>query len=249
MIVAGALAAQGRLSLPLVIAVAASAAILGDNTGYLIGRRGVRRLLDRPGRRAAARRRLVERGETFFVRRGAAAVFFARWLPGLRVVTSWLAGAERMPWRRFLLWNALGGIAWAATIGALAYLLGRSGAGSLGAIGFVGLGLARLVYLLAPVRRRLTTRPKPPSVLDRETNQSLDTTRSLIQAGRSIAGRTHRASGGCEQRFRRQQSSGRIRPRRNRALIGVDAFVRASLACGPIRSSADGKSPTRGPRP
>src|ERR1700720_2186584 len=187
LIVAGALAAQGRLSLPLVIAVAASAAILGDSTGYLIGRRGLRRLLDRPGRRAAVRRRLVERGETFFARRGAAAVFFARWLPGLRVVTCWLAGAERMPWRRFLLWNALGGIAWAATIGALAYLLGRRGSGSLGAIGFVGLGLAGLVYLVAHVRRRLTTRRKPPSVL-RGTNHSLDATRSIVRAGRSMTG-------------------------------------------------------------
>ena len=162
LIVAGALAAQGRLSLPLVIAVAASAAIVGDNTGYLLGRRGLRRLLDRPGRRAATRRRLVERGEKFFARRGAAAVFFARWLPGLRVVTSWLAGTDRMPWHRFLLWNTLGGIAWAATIGSLAYLLGRSGGGALGAIGFVGLAITGLVYLVTHVRR-LTSRRKPPS--------------------------------------------------------------------------------------
>jgi membrane protein DedA with SNARE-associated domain len=148
LIVAGALAAQGQLSLLIVIAVAASAAILGDNIGYLIGRRGLRRLFERPGRKAATRRRLVERGEKFFARRGAAAVFFARWLPGLRVVTSWLAGADRMPWRRFILWNALGGIVWAATIGDLAYLLGGSGGGALGAIGFVGLALAGLVYLI-----------------------------------------------------------------------------------------------------
>jgi membrane-associated protein len=163
LIVAGALAAQGRLSLVVVIAVAASAAILGDNLGYLIGRRGLRRLLDRPGRRAAARRRLVERGEKFFARRGAAAVFFARWLPGLRVVTAWLAGTDRMPWRRFLLWNTLGGIAWAATIGSLAYVLGRGGGGgALGAIGFVGLAITGLVYLLTHVRR-LTSHRKPPS--------------------------------------------------------------------------------------
>ncbi len=54
-------------------------------------------------------------------------------LPGLRVVASWLAGANRMPWRRFLLWNALGGIGWASTVGATAYLLGRSASGSLSA--------------------------------------------------------------------------------------------------------------------
>jgi membrane protein DedA with SNARE-associated domain len=68
LILAGALAAQGQLSLPLVITVAAAAAILGDNTGYLIGRRGLRRLLDRPGRQSVRRQRLVSRGEAFFQR-------------------------------------------------------------------------------------------------------------------------------------------------------------------------------------
>jgi membrane protein DedA with SNARE-associated domain len=83
----------------------------------------------------------VQRGEKFFARYGSAAVFFGRWLPGLRVVTSGLAGADRMPWRRFLVWNALGGIAWASTIGSLAYVLCRSASGSLAAIGFVGIAL------------------------------------------------------------------------------------------------------------
>ena len=155
LIVAAALAAQGGLSLPLVIAVAAGAAILGDNVGYVIGRNGLRRLIDRPGLWAARRRQLVERGEVFFARRGSAAVFFGRWLPGLRVVTSWLAGADRMPWRRFLLWNALGGMAWATTVGSLGYVVGRSASGSLGAIGFLGLGVVVLVYLIARLRRRL----------------------------------------------------------------------------------------------
>jgi membrane protein DedA with SNARE-associated domain len=82
LILAGALAAQGQLSLPLVIAVAAAAAILGDNIGYLIGRRGLRPVLDRPGRWSDRRQRLVARGEAFFERYGAAAVFFGRWLPG-----------------------------------------------------------------------------------------------------------------------------------------------------------------------
>jgi membrane protein DedA with SNARE-associated domain len=163
LIVAAALAGQGTLSLPLVIAVAAGAAIVGDNVGYVIGRRGLRRLVDRPGRWAAGRRQLVERGEEFFARHGSPTVFFARWLPGLRVVTSWLAGADRMPWRRFLVWNALGGITWAATIGALAYVVGRSAAGSLGAIGFVGLGLAALVYLIVRIRRHIQVGRKSSS--------------------------------------------------------------------------------------
>jgi len=162
LIVAAALASQGQLSLPLVIAVAAGAAIVGDNVGYVIGRKGLRRLIDRPGRWAAGRRRLVERGEEFFARTGSAAVFFGRWLPAMRVVTSWLAGADRMPWRRFLIWNALGGISWASTVGVLAYVLGRSASGSLGAIGFVGLGVAAIVYLITRVRRRLHARSRKP---------------------------------------------------------------------------------------
>jgi undecaprenyl-diphosphatase len=156
LILAGALAARGQLSLPLVIAVAAAAAIVGDNTGYLIGRRGLRRLLDRPGRRSARRQRLLARGEAFFARHGSAAVFLGRWLPGLRVVASWLAGANRMPWRRFLLWNALGGGAWASTVGGAAYLLGQSASGSLGAIGFVGFAIAALLYLVRRIRERVT---------------------------------------------------------------------------------------------
>ena len=163
LIVAAALAGQGTLSLPLVIAVAAGAAIVGDNVGYVIGRRGLRRLVDRPGRWAAGRRQLVERGEEFFARHGSPTVFFGRWLPGLRVVTSWLAGADRMPWRRFLVWNTLGGITWAATIGALAYVVGRSASGSLGAIGFVGLGVAALAYLIVSLRRRTQAGRKSPS--------------------------------------------------------------------------------------
>jgi undecaprenyl-diphosphatase len=150
LIAAAALASQGQLSISLVIAVAAGAAIVGDNVGYVIGRKGLRRLIEWPGRGAAGRQRLAERGERFFDRHGSAAVFFGRWLPGMRVVTSWLAGADRMPWRRFLLWNALGGIAWATTIGSLAYVLGRSASGSLGAIGFVGVGVSVVVWLVVP---------------------------------------------------------------------------------------------------
>ncbi|MDX6410599.1 MAG: hypothetical protein QOE91_115 [Gaiellaceae bacterium] len=155
LIVAAALASQGRLSLPLVIAVAAGAAIVGDNIGYLIGRRGLRRLLDRPGRMSARRRQLLASGESFFLRHGRAAVFFGRWLPGLRVFASWLAGANRMHWRRFVLWNALGGIAWATTVGTVAYLLGQSAGGSLGAIGFVGLAIAAIVFAVNRIRNRM----------------------------------------------------------------------------------------------
>ena len=154
LILAAALAANGGLSLPVVIAVAAGAAIVGDNIGYVIGRRGLRRLLDRPGRWAESRRKLVERGEVFFQRHGSAAVFFGRWLPGLRVVASWLAGADGMPWPRFLVWNALGGISWATTIGVAAYLLGKSASGAVGALGFAAVAIVVLLYVASRIRRR-----------------------------------------------------------------------------------------------
>jgi membrane protein DedA with SNARE-associated domain len=124
LIAAGALAAQGRLDIALVIGLAATAAIVGDNIGYVIGRKGGRRLLERPGRFERQRTRVLEIGEPFFERHGAKAVFFGRWILGLRVWASWLAGITHMPWQRFLLFNALGGITWAATVGTLAYLAG-----------------------------------------------------------------------------------------------------------------------------
>jgi membrane-associated protein len=124
LIAAGALAGQGHLEIALVIALAATAAILGDNAGYLIGRHGGRRLLTRPGRFAHQRAKVLEHGEPFFARHGPKAVFFGRWILGLRVWASWLAGITHMPWRSFLIYNALGGISWAVTVGVLAYLAG-----------------------------------------------------------------------------------------------------------------------------
>ena len=151
---AAALAAHGRLSLPLVIGTAAAAAIAGDNVGYLIGRRGVRRLLARPGRFQRRRLQLLEEGETFFRENGSKAVFLGRWVAGLRVVVAWLAGADRMPWRRFALWNALGGVAWATSVALLAYWIGSASSNVFGALALVGLAIALVATLGYVVRRR-----------------------------------------------------------------------------------------------
>lgn len=167
LIAASVLAAQGHLSLPLVIGSAAAAAIVGDNVGYVLGRRGGRWLLTRPGRGERARSRLLERGEVFFARHGAKAVFLGRWVPWLRITAAWLAGANRMRWPRFLFWNALGGIAWATSVGVTAYFLGKAAVAVLGAAGFALLTAVALgggVALLVRGRRRAGSgRAGPPS--------------------------------------------------------------------------------------
>ena len=78
-------------------------------------------------------------GEPFFERHGPKAVFFGRFLLGLRVWASWLAGAVRMHWRSFVLWNALGGICWATGIGLFAYFLGSAAGNAVGTFGLYGL--------------------------------------------------------------------------------------------------------------
>jgi membrane protein DedA with SNARE-associated domain len=139
-LIAGAvLAGRGQLQIELVIAIAACAAIVGDNIGYLIGRKGGRWVLERPGRLQRERLQVLATGEPFFERHGPKAVFFGRFLLGLRVWASWLAGATRMPWRSFVFWNALGGICWATAIGLLAYFLGHSAGNAIQAFGFYGI--------------------------------------------------------------------------------------------------------------
>ena len=145
LIAAAALASQpGTVTIEVVVAVAALAAISGDNAGFVLGRHAGRLLLTRDGRWLERRRRFLARGEAFFERHGPKAVFLARWLPGLRVVGAWLAGAHHMRWRTFLLWNALGGVAWAVSIGLAAYLLGHVAATIFRTFGLVGIAVVVL---------------------------------------------------------------------------------------------------------
>jgi undecaprenyl-diphosphatase len=124
LVTGGVLAHRGQFSIELIILVAAAAAIIGDNVGYVIGRTGGRRLLERPGFLEHHRRAILIRGEPFFAKHGPKAVFLGRWVAGLRIAASWLAGINKMPWPVFVFWNALGGVAWATSVGMLAYYLG-----------------------------------------------------------------------------------------------------------------------------
>jgi membrane-associated protein len=167
LITASALAGQGTLSLPLVIGSAAAAAIIGDNLGYLVARRYGRGLLQHSGPFLSQRTRVLELGEPFFARHGPKAVFFGRWILGLRTWTAWLAGASNMHWRPFAIWNAAGGISWATTVGLAGYFIGQSTSGVFTLFGIAGLSVALLAVgvVLARTRR---VRPSPTPTVDRD---------------------------------------------------------------------------------
>jgi len=139
LLTAGVLASRGKLQIEIVIACAALAAIVGDNIGYQIGRKGGRWLLERPGRFQRQRLQVLIVGEPFFERHGPKAVFFGRFVLGLRTWASWIAGATHMHWRSFFVWNALGGICWATGVGLLAYFLGQSATNAIETFGVWGL--------------------------------------------------------------------------------------------------------------
>jgi membrane protein DedA with SNARE-associated domain len=134
---------------------------VGDNIGYQIGRHGGRWLLERPGRFQRQRLDVLETGEPFFERHGPKAVFFGRFILGLRVWASWLAGATHMRWRSFFFWNALGGICWATGIGLLAYFLGHSAGKAIEAFGIYGLVAVVLAIVSTFILHRRHRRHHP----------------------------------------------------------------------------------------
>ena len=163
LITAGIVASRGRLEIEAVIAIAAAAAILGDNVGFAIGRKLGRRLLTAPGPLLHHRRRVIAVGEPFFDRHGPKAVFLGRWVTGLRITAAWMAGVTRMSWPTFVFWNALGGIAWATSIALVAYFVGHSAErfihiAGLGGAGAVVLGGLLLWFVLRLRRRRAEQR-------------------------------------------------------------------------------------------
>jgi membrane-associated protein len=162
LVLACVMASQGKLQIELVIAIAAAAAIVGDNVGYWIGRKAGRRVLESE-RGPFHRRRiaLIAYGDRFFARHGAKAVFLGRWMALVRVTAAWMAGMNHMPFRTFFLWNALGGVTWALTVGLVAYWAGdgavhvieRFGVGAAVALG-VGI-VAVVVWIQLRERREL----------------------------------------------------------------------------------------------
>jgi membrane protein DedA with SNARE-associated domain len=148
LIACGVLASQGSLSIAWVIVTASLAAIIGDNLGYLVARKGGRPLLERHRLTHRYARDYLPRGERFFARHGGKAVFLSRWVAVLRVTAAWTAGLSRMHWSGFLLWNAAGGILWATAVGLISYFLGSAAASAISRYGLYAAGGAVLMAAL-----------------------------------------------------------------------------------------------------
>jgi membrane protein DedA with SNARE-associated domain len=116
---------EHKLALPWIIVVGVCAATLGDNLGFAIGSYGGRPLLERYQRTLRIRPAVIARGEELFARYGAATIFVARFIAGLRIVAGPLAGVLRMPWRKFLVFNSLGAVLWVSVIASVGYLFGK----------------------------------------------------------------------------------------------------------------------------
>jgi membrane protein DedA with SNARE-associated domain len=139
----GVLADAGRVSVLVVLLVVYLAAVTGDSVGFEVGRVLGPRLVRAPVLRHHTER--VEQAQAYLRRRGGRAVVAARFTAFLRAVMPGLAGASRMPYRRFLVFNAIGGVLW----GSACVLLGYFAAHSIGTITHaLGLTSAVIVVLI-----------------------------------------------------------------------------------------------------
>jgi membrane protein DedA with SNARE-associated domain len=122
----GFFAHAGILRLDAVMVAAAVGATVGDNIGYRLGRRFGHEWLLHHGRPFGVTRERLARAESFFARHGPKAVFFGRFVGFARALVPFLAGASRMPYRQFFVYNALGAVLWAVGFVLLGYVLGAS---------------------------------------------------------------------------------------------------------------------------
>jgi membrane-associated protein len=160
LVLAAVLASQGKLQIWLVIVIGIASAIVGDNIGYGLGRWLGRDVLVAKGPFRHHRIRAIDAGDRFFKRHGPKAVFLARWIALIRFAAAWLAGINKMRFREFFLWNALGGITWGITYGLVGYFLGTAAAnlittfGIYAAIAIVVVIIAGYVFVKVRQRRR-----------------------------------------------------------------------------------------------
>ncbi len=151
-VLGGLLAHQGKVSLGWMVLVVVAAAILGDSTGYEVGRRlGPAVLRTRSMRRHADR---IEGARDLIRRRGPVAVLLGRFVAFFRALMPALAGVSRMPYRQFLLYNAVGGLIWGVGFTLLGYFAGSAYSRVEGTVGrSLALAVAAVVVVALVVWR------------------------------------------------------------------------------------------------
>ncbi|HVE98603.1 MAG TPA: VTT domain-containing protein [Mycobacteriales bacterium] len=122
---AGVACAGGRANVAILCAGVVVAAIVGDSTGYAIGRRMGRPLLERRDGRVLNQRNL-RRATEFYDKYGSATIVIARVVPVVRTFAPLIAGCTEMRYRTFLTWNILGGIAWGVGVPVAGYVVGET---------------------------------------------------------------------------------------------------------------------------
>jgi membrane-associated protein len=161
LILSAVLASQGKLNIVLVIVIASLSAIIGDNIGYLLGRKLGREVLTARGPFHQRRAMLIAVGDRFFAKHGSKAVFLGRWVALVRIAAAWLAGINHMKFTHFFAWNALGGITWATAFGLAGYFGGNAAARviekvGIGAAIFLGVVIVVAIIVLKVRERRET---------------------------------------------------------------------------------------------
>jgi membrane protein DedA with SNARE-associated domain len=155
-VAAAVLAADGTLSLPLVILAGAAGAVIGDSSAFWIGRRGggpIKRFVAR----VAGTERLLA-AERMVRRQGPALVFVGRFLPGIRIAINLSCGAGQMAYPRFLLFDVLGGIVWSTQAALLGYFAGKAFADQLWVAFVVAFGVTALVGGAVAIKERQRVR-------------------------------------------------------------------------------------------
>lgn len=123
-VIGGVIASRGHVSYPLIAVTVVAAAVVGDTVGYEVGRHLGPRILELKILRK--RRAKLDSAQDFLRRRGGAAVFLGRFVAFFRAVMPALAGTSRMHYRKFLAYNAAGGLVWGVGFTLLGYLAGNS---------------------------------------------------------------------------------------------------------------------------
>jgi membrane-associated protein len=186
-VLGGVLASRGHVNFWLMLAIVVVAAITGDTVGYEIGKHAGPRLLNT--KILQKRKPKLETAQDFLRRRGGAAVFLGRFIAFFRAVMPALAGTSRMPYLRFVTFNAAGGIVWGITFVTLGFLAGNSYALVAKTVGRdLAAGIALVVILALIVwqtRKHLRNVAVKPKKAPTNPHKSVDGAQDREDAGGS----------------------------------------------------------------